>query len=160
MLGYRDEVIRLAGGADAEALYTMERATSTFGLTHVFGAVPFPDDDVMARWRLVLEDPSATVLIDEDANGPVGYAAYGDGWLRHLGLLPELWGSGRARVLHNEVIRRSTADGAPASYLWVLVDNHRARAFYARLGWRETGEREPEVFAPFPVKMVMGRPTR
>ncbi len=137
----------------------MEKAASSSALGHVFGAAPFPDDDVMARWRLVLDDPSATVLIDEEASEPVGYAAYGGGWLRHLGVVPEHWGSGRARALHDEVISQSTTDGAVASYLWVLVDNHRATAFYTRLGWRETGRREPEVFAPYPVKMVMTRGT-
>lgn len=150
-------MIRLANNTDADVLYVMEKAASSPALAHVFGATPFPDGDVRARWRFVLDDPSATVLIDEEANEPIGYAAYGDGWLRHLGVLPEHWGSGRGRTLHDEVVSRSTVGGVPAAYLWVLVDNHRARAFYNRLGWRETGQREPEVFPPYPVKMMMTR---
>ena len=46
---------------------------------------------------------------------------------------------------------RSTRD------LWVLVANQRARAFYERLGWRDTGIRDTEVFEPYPVKMQMIR---
>ncbi|MBA3232856.1 MAG: GNAT family N-acetyltransferase [Propionibacteriales bacterium] len=150
-------MIRVADGADAVTLFVMEKAASSTALTHVFSGVPFPDDDVISRWRLVLDDPSATVLVDEEAGEPVGYAAYGDGWLRHLGVVPGRWRAGRGRALHDAVIRKSTADGATVSKLWVLVDNHRALAFYASLGWKATGQREPEVFAPYPLKMVMTR---
>lgn len=150
-------VIRQANRHDVHGLYVMERAASSSGLAHIFGDTPFPADDVLARWRLVIDDPSVTVLIDELDSIPVGYAAFGDGWLRHFAMAPKLWGTGRSEDLHAAVIELSTAAGSPSSYLWVLVDNLRARAFYARLGWRDTGIREPEVFAPYPCKMQMHR---
>ncbi len=134
----------------------MEKAASTTGLAHVFGPdLPFPEADVLARWRLVFEDPSVTVLVDIDDGDPVGYAAFGDGWLRHFGVVPTWWGTGRARTLHDAVLAGFAEQGVQTSYLWVLVDNHRARSFYARLGWRETGVREREVFEPYPEKMQM-----
>lgn len=150
-------VMRQGDESDVHDLFVMEKAASSRGLAHVFGDITFPADDVLARWQLVIGDPSVTVLIDELDGVPVGYAAFGDGWLRHFGVLPALWGTGRADDLHVAVLERSAAAGAPTTYLWVLVDNRRARAFYRRLGWCDTDVREQETFAPYPVKMQMHR---
>ena len=150
--------MREAGPADVYTLFELEKAASSAGLSHVFPAdIPFPDDDVMARWALVLEEPGVTVLLDCEDDVPVAYAAFGQGWLRHFGVLPRCWGSGRAQRLHAQVLARSAALAAPVTDLWVLVDNHRARAFYERLGWRDAGTRDAEVFAPHPTKMRMVR---
>jgi RimJ/RimL family protein N-acetyltransferase len=152
-------VIRPAGLDDLVDMLEMEKAASTTALSHIFGPeLSFPDDDVLARWRLVFEDPSATVLVDVEDGEPVGYAAYGDGWLRHFGVIPRLWGSGRAGVLHDAVLAGFRERGVQTAYLWVLVENHRARSFYARLGWCDTGVREHEVFEPYPEKMQLARP--
>jgi GNAT superfamily N-acetyltransferase len=151
-------VIRRADREDALVLTELERLSSSTALGHVFGPdLPFPFDDVLARWTLVLANPDTTTLVDEDDEGPCGYAAYGDGWLHHFGLLPRLWGTGRADVLHAAVLDGLSAQGVHTSYLWVLVENHRARAFYARRGWQDTGVREREVFRPFPEKMQLQR---
>jgi GNAT superfamily N-acetyltransferase len=152
-------VIRVAGPAELLTLLDLEKAASTVGLAHIFGPdLPFPDDDVLARWRLVLDEPGVTVAIDEEAGQPVGYAAYGAGWLRHFGYLPGWWGTGRARVLHDHAVAALRSEVAAELRLWVLVDNHRARAFYSRLGWRDGGVRETEVFAPYPDKMQLTLP--
>ena len=153
-------VFRRAGLEDVVTLLDLERAASGAGLAHIFGPdIPFPDGDVLARWRLVLEDPDVTVLIDDAAGEPIGYAAFGDGWLRHFGYLPAWWGTGRATVLHDEVVAALRRDAADRSLrLWVLVENHRARAFYARLGWVDSGVREHEVFPPYPEKMRLDLP--
>jgi GNAT superfamily N-acetyltransferase len=154
-------VIRRADLEDVYALFELEKAASSTGLAHVFGPdLPFPDDDVLARWSIVLDDPDVTVLLDEEGGEPIGYAAYDSApndtaWLRHFGLLPAWWGSGRADLLHHAVLSGLAAAGAVTAYLWVLVDNHRAKAFYQRRGWRATGMRETEVFPPYPVKMQM-----
>ena len=152
-------MIRRAADGDLPTLLDLERQASTTGLAHIFGPdLPFPADDVLARWRLLLEDPDVVTLLDEDDSGPVGYAAYdSEGWLRHFGYVPSRWGSGRAGRLHDEVLAALSAQGRRTSYLWVLVDNHRARAFYVRRGWRATGVREHEVFEPFPEKMQLTR---
>jgi GNAT superfamily N-acetyltransferase len=153
-------VIRPAGLDDLVTLLELEKAASTAGLAHVFGPdIPFPDDDVLSRWRLVLDEPEVTVVLDEDGDDAVGYAAYGDGWLRHFGYRPEAWGTGRARALHDYAVaamRRTSPDRT--LLLWVLVDNHRARAFYARLGWVDNGIRDQEVFPPYPDKMQLALP--
>jgi GNAT superfamily N-acetyltransferase len=152
-------VIRSAGPDDLLTLLALEKAASTAGLAHIFGPdLPFPDDDVLARWRLVVEAPDITTVIDEDAGQPIGYAAYGDGWLRHFGYVPAWWGTGRATLLHDHVVAELRAAGGDALRLWVLVDNRRARAFYERLGWVDGGVREQEVFPPYPEKMALVLP--
>jgi RimJ/RimL family protein N-acetyltransferase len=150
-------VIRRAGLDHLATLLTLERAASSAGLGHIFGSdLPFPDDDVLARWRLVLEEVGVTVVLDVDGEVPIGYAAYGHGWLRHFGYLPSWWGTGRAQALHDHAVAAMRADDpAQLLRLWVLVENHRARAFYTRLGWVDTGVREQEVFPPYPDKMEM-----
>ncbi len=151
-------MIRRATDDDLVTLLDLERQASSVGLAHVFGPdLPFPSDDVLARWRIVLGDPDLVTLLDLDESGPVGYAAYGDQWLRHFGYLPRCWGSGRADRLHDAVLAGLAAQGAQTAYLWVLVDNHRARSFYARRGWTDTGRRESEVFEPYPRKLQMSR---
>jgi GNAT superfamily N-acetyltransferase len=151
-------VIRPASLDDLATLVELEQAASTAGLGHIFGPdVPFPSADVLARWRLVLDEPGIEVVIDEVDGVPVGYAAYGDGWLRHLGVRPDWWGTGRARALHDHAVAALASRPGQTSYLWVLVANHRARTFYARLGWVDTGTREQEVFPPYPVKMQLAR---
>jgi GNAT superfamily N-acetyltransferase len=149
-------VIRPATSDDLLTLVEMERQASTTGLSHIFGPdLPFPAADVLARWRIVIDDADVVTLIDEDESGPVGYAAFGGGWLRHFGYLPRAWGTGRPHVLHAEALAGLAAGGAQPAYLWVLVENHRARAFYARRGWQDTGVREREVFEPYPEKMQL-----
>lgn len=152
-------MIREAAAYDVGLLFEMEKQASTTALAHIFSAdLDFPDDDVLARWALVVAEPGVTVLVDEDGPDPVGYAAFGDGWLRHFGVVPSWWGTGRAQQLHAEVMERASRAGYAVASLWVLVDNVRARAFYGHLGWRDSGIRDVEVFAPYPVKMRMDRP--
>jgi GNAT superfamily N-acetyltransferase len=151
-------VIRRAGDADAVVLMEMERQASSTALAHIFGPdLPFPADDVLARWTLVLANPENSTLVDEDDDGPCGYATYGGGWLHHFGIVPRWWGTGRADLLHTAVLDGLAAQGTRTAYLWVLVENRRARGFYVRRGWADTGVREPEVFPPFPEKMQLQR---
>lgn len=151
-------MIRPATHDDLVTLLELEQAASTAALGHVFGPdIPFPVDDVLARWALVLDEPDVAVVLDEVAGGAVGFAAFGNGWLQHLGVLPTHWGTGCGRALHDHALAALAAAGADEASLWVLVENHRARAFYDRLGWADSGDRDREVFEPYPVKLRMTR---
>jgi GNAT superfamily N-acetyltransferase len=153
-------VIERAGSADLLSLTEMEQAASSTALSHIYPAdLPFPADDVLARWALVLEDPSSVVLLARLDGEPVGYAAVGGEWLRHFGVVPSHWGAGVADALHAAALAEFAAAGVRTSYLWVLVDNHRARRFYHRHGWVETDVRDTEVFEPHPTKLMMRRTT-
>ncbi len=58
---------RRATADECVALRDLERAASRVGLAHVFGDLPYPDDDVLARWVLLLDDPEVVVEVVEDA---------------------------------------------------------------------------------------------
>jgi hypothetical protein len=63
-------MIQRATSDDLVRLFDLEKAASTAALGHIFGPdLPFPDDDVLARWRLVLDEPDVTVLLDSEGDG-------------------------------------------------------------------------------------------
>ena len=88
---------RVATSADAVGLRDLERTASRAGLAHVFGELPYPDDDVLARWALLLDDPEVTVEVVEDEHGLVALVAHDGSTLRHLAVRPDRWGAGLAR---------------------------------------------------------------
>lgn len=138
---------RLATDGDAVALRDLERISSSAGLAHVFGDLPYPEDDVLARWVLVLADPEVVVEVTEDEHGLVAFTAYDGSSLRHLGVRPDHWGTGLGRI----GVARAVAGGA--STLWVLVDNHRARGLYDSLGWAPTGATQECPWPPHPTEL-------
>lgn len=138
---------RRATADDAVALRDLERVSSQAGLAHVFGELPYPDDDVLARWALLLDDPDVVVEVVEDEQGLVAFTAHDGATLRHLAVRPDHWGSGLGR----EGFARAEAAGARR--LWVLVDNGRARSLYEALGWRPTGTTQECPWPPFPTEM-------
>ena len=143
---------RPATDDDAGALRDLERVSSSAGLAHVFGDLPYPDDDVLARWVLVLDDPEVTVEVVEDDDGLVAYTAYDGDSLRHLGVRPDHWGSGLGRA---GVARAVTAG---VTTLWVLADNHRARGLYDALGWAPTGVTQECPWPPYPTELAYAAP--
>lgn len=144
----------LAEPDDAAALASLEEQANRVALAHVFGPeLPYPYDDVLARWSLVLEEPGATTLVARDGGRVEGFAAYDLASLRHLALAPELFGSGLAAQLHDEVVAAWRVAGLRQATLWVLEENHRARRFYQRRGWRPDGHRQECRWPPYPVEV-------
>ena len=143
---------RRATADDVVALRDLERVASRAGLAHVFGDLPYPDDDVLARWALLLEDPEVVVDVVEDDQGLVVLAAHDGSSLRHLAVRPDHWSAGLGR----EGFARAEAAGARR--LWVLEDNLRARTLYESLGWRPTGEQQECPWAPFPTELEYAAP--
>ncbi|MGD7787010.1 N-acetyltransferase family protein [Propionibacteriaceae bacterium Y1700] len=154
-----DLIIRRARLDDANLLAHLEQQASEQALQHIFGGRPFPFDDVVAKWVQVLGNWRNKVRIAEVDDQPVGYVAYGEGQVLHLGVIPQFTRRGFGRQL----LDYATADifrASPAAHLHVLVDNHVARAFYDDLGWQDTGERGQSDFPPHPTQMrlTLGRP--
>ena len=120
-------------------------------LAHVFPAerYPFPADDVLARWRLVLDEPPPSTCSSPTTpttrDGLVAYAAYDDYTLRHLAVRPDHWGRGLATAAIETVLHAMDLRGSTIASLWVLQENHRARRLYEYLGWRpdRRGARRP-----------------
>jgi len=136
------------------ALRDLERDSNLVGLRHVFGDLPFPSDDVLARWALLVEDPEVVIdVLDDDAGRLVAFAAYDDASLRHLGVHPDHWGRG----IGADGVARAVARGCHR--LWVLELNTRARGLYERLGWAASGVTQECPWPPYPTEMEYVRRT-
>ncbi len=152
-------MFRAATTDDLPALLDLERTASLAGLGHVFPPerYPFPDDDVLARWALVLDEPDVEVLVRDaapDGGGGIDLlAAYDRRSLRHLAVHPDHWGSGLATTAIETVLRTMDERGTTVAELWCLEENRRARRLYAYLGWRETTDRRPAPWPPHPTEM-------
>jgi RimJ/RimL family protein N-acetyltransferase len=152
---------RTATAEDLPALRDLEREASLAALGHVFppDRFPFPDDAVLARWQLVLDDPSASVLVacaPED-DTLVALAAYDDTTLRHLAVRPDHWGRGLASAAIEVALDAMDRRGCTVASLWCLEDNHRARRLYEHLGWRPEADRQEAPWPPHPTEMRYSR---
>lgn len=142
---------------DLTALLDLERAANLAGLGHVFppDRFPFPDDDVLARWALVLDDPGVDVLVRDaaDGSGLDLFAAYDERSLRHLAVHPDHWGDGLATTAIETVLRAMDGRGTTVAELWCLEQNLRARRLYEHLGWRSTPDRREAPWPPHPTEL-------
>ncbi len=148
-------MFREATADDLSALRDLEREASLAALGHVFAPdrFPFPDDDVLARWSLVLDDPDCAVLVAEDETGLVALAAYDDSTLRHLAVRPDHWGSGLGSAAVETALRGLDLRGCTIASLWCLEENHRARRLYEHLGWAATDDRREAPWPPHPTEL-------
>lgn len=152
---------RAATHADVAALRDLEREANLAALGHVFPPerYPFPDDAVLARWSLVLDDPGVSVLVaQDDGPGLVMYAAYDATTLRHLAVRPSHWGQGLASTAIETALDAMDRRGSTTASLWCLEDNHRARRVYEHLGWRAAPDRREAPWPPHPTEMRYSRP--
>jgi RimJ/RimL family protein N-acetyltransferase len=148
---------REATADDLAALRDLEREANLAALGHVFppDRYPFPDDAVLARWSIVLDDPTVSVLVTPagDEGSLVAYAAYDDDTLRHLAVHPDHWGNGLASAAIDAVLHGMDLRGSTIASLWCLEANHRARRLYEFLGWRPEPDRREAPWPPHPTEM-------
>jgi RimJ/RimL family protein N-acetyltransferase len=150
-------VFRHATTEDAVALRDLEREANLVALAHVFppDRHPFPDDDVLARWALVLEQPDVDVLVvdADEGNGLVALAAFDRTTLRHLAVHPDHWGQGLASEAIETALHAMDRQGSTLASLWCLEENRRARRLYEYLGWRATSDRREAPWPPHPQEL-------
>jgi len=144
-------VLRRANDSDLVGLRDLEKAANLVALDHIFppSRHPYPDDDVLARWRIVLDDPHCTTLVAHTPLRLEGLVAFDESTVRHLAVHPDRWGEGLARRL----LEAACAAIEGPVRLWCLVDNHRARGLYEHLGWVATGITQESAFPPYPLEM-------
>ena len=157
---------RPAGLDDLLGLTALEEAANLVALAHVFPPerYPFPTDDVLARWVMVLAEPGVTTMV-RDADALVGgssldggsgrlaaFAAYDASSLRHLAVDPAYWGRGLAAEGVDLAVSAIRDGGAPQATLWCLEENHRARGLYEHLGWRAGEGSRPAPWPPHPTE--------
>ena len=140
-------MIRRSSRDEAETHFEIQRAACIAAFAHIFppDRYPFPDEEVRRRWR----EFGGRVLVAERAGHPVGLAAVEDCWLAGFYVRPEHWGTGVAAELHDAAL--AELPDCPEIRLWTLDENHRARRFYEKRGWRSNGETRVVPFPPNPL---------
>lgn len=141
-------MIRSALPAEAEtvaALHARARAT--------YYPDGLPDDgiDWVAGWRAAVARPDSHVLCVVERSRIVGLASFRtpEGApadkvkLFQFHVDPDHWRGGIGTALHAACVEQWQADGRRSAVLDVHVDNRRAQAFYARLGWEPDPENPP-----------------
>ena len=152
-------MLREATSDDVIALADLERAANLAALGHVFPPerYPFPEDAVLARWSLVLDEPGVRVLVRDAGPAPAAgidaFLAYDDRTLRHLAVHPDCWGQGLASTLVETALRAIDERGTTTAELWCLEENARARRLYEHLGWRATPDRREAMWPPHPIEL-------
>lgn len=150
-------MFREATAEDLGALRDLEREANLVALGHVFPPerYPFPDDAVLTRWRIVLDDPDVSTLVAdaEDGRGLAAFVAYDEATVRHLAVRPDHWGRGLASAAIDQALHAMDVRGTTSASLWCLVENHRARRLYEYLGWQPTEDRQEAPWPPHPTEM-------
>jgi GNAT superfamily N-acetyltransferase len=144
--------MRAATPADAEALFTIQRTAALAAYAHVFppAEYPYPDDAVRAEWQQRLTDGETQTLIAERGGRAQGYVAYAPELLVSLYVLPDAQGTGVGSALQDAALVAQPALGASVCRLWVLEQNHAARAFYEHRGWHKDDRRRTAQYPPYP----------
>ena len=144
---------------DADALLDLERRTNTVALAHVFDPArhAFPSGDVRLRWERLLEDPDADVVVADGSGRVDGVVAVGGGRVGHLLVDPGLWGTGLSSTLLDAGLERLRRTGVRRAELTCLVDNARARAFYAKQGFAEARSDGRAPWPPYPRQLLLVR---
>lgn len=102
------------------------------------------------RWVPALRGDSFQSLVLEEGGALIGTSGFSKardeqypGWgeIISLYLLPEHVGKRYGRALMEQVKDRLAGEGYNRISLWVLEDNHRARRFYQKHGFVDSGER-------------------
>lgn len=115
------------------------------------GIVPqsFLDSISEGRWVPHLSDPGISVLVMTEGGEYIGVSTFCPsrfslfpyyGELVSLYLLPEYMGRGMGSVLLDASLKALSDAGFTNVLLWVLEDNLRARKFYERSGFINSGE--------------------
>ncbi|MEM6636392.1 MAG: GNAT family N-acetyltransferase [Pseudomonadota bacterium] len=108
------------------------------------------------KWRS-LPEAAHCVLVHDGEGGPDGFANViekdGKPYVDNLHVHPEHWRSGIGAGLVAGVVRSLTLGGQNGFWLTVIVSNHRARAFYTRMGGKEGPEMTESLYGN-PVRTV------
>ena len=111
-----------------------------------------------AIYQAYLFDPAAMAWLVESAEtgAPIGYAVTcapdlpietmaDDIELKRIYVLSRFHGSGAGKALMQTVLSHAQAQGAARLLLGTYEDNHRAVAFYSRLGFATVGTRQFQI---------------
>ena len=149
-----------ATAEDVELCFGIARASSVAGFQNIFPSdLKFPDDAIRADWISALTNPDGETYIAFEDEEAVGVVSVGHGVVQTLYVMPESWSQGVGSALHDLALERLREANVKEARLWTLTDNHRARAFYEKRGWRLTGRTRVVPFPPHPIDVEYVRST-
>lgn len=115
------------------------------------GIIPqdYLDNISSSQWCKAFDNPERYTLVmlnDDKIIGTSSYCKsrfddYKDwGEIISIYFLPEYMGKGYGKCLLERAIEELKAMGFKQIFLWVLEDNHKARHFYEKCGFKNSGE--------------------
>lgn len=153
-------VLREMRADDVPAVMVVQEPTSIAGLSGVFpqDEYPFPRDVLADRWRAEIADADIECFVILRDDAVAGFAALQADEVKHFGVAVEEWGSGLATQAHDELVARMAGAGVRRARLCVYAANPRGRAFWAKLGWTDTGERSDGPMPPHAEQLILEKP--
>ena len=147
-------IVRDATPEDAESIGQAQAEAWRIGYDELFPpAVLEAAVDLRRRmWVGLVGDPAlgGTLLVAEQAGEVVGFIHFGPaagndeiGEVHGLYVLPSSWGRGTAQALMDRAAA-SLAESFTLAILWTHAKAERARRFYAKSRWTETGNQRQE----------------
>jgi ribosomal protein S18 acetylase RimI-like enzyme len=147
MIAYRS-----GGPADIHAIDSLFRRSFADTFAHLYDPADlaaFFARFTEAAWREELVDPDYAFRLAEEDGMLAGFAKVSSttvpgraepaAELRQLYVLERWQGTGVARTLIEWAFEEGRRRGAAALYLTVFTDNHRAKRFYERYGFKPVG---------------------
>ena len=144
-------IVRPARAADAAAIAEIVIAGWRAGYQSILNADYISsaafESARRQQWR-AFEGGRPGLIVAEARGVVVGWASYGEprqsegpgvGELWGLYVDPDHWGTGAADALVHGVLSGLAAGGFQRATLWVLQDNPRARTFYRKSRFADTG---------------------
>ena len=152
-------VLREMTTDDVPAVMALQEPASIAGLSGVFpqDEYPFPRDVLADRWRAEIADVDIDCFVILRDDEVAGFAAVQAAEVKHFGVAVGEWGSGLAKEAHDELAARMADAGVTRARLCVYAANPRGRAFWAKLGWTDTGERSRGPMPPHAEQLILAR---
>ncbi len=120
-------IICEASSADLKAIAKIHRAARREAMPWL-PELHTPEEDLWFFTTIVL--PVEKVLIAREETQVVGFISCNQGWLHHLYIAPDRWGTG----LGSRLLQAARSDLSELQ-LWVFQRNTRARHFYFKHGF-------------------------
>ncbi len=147
-------IVRDATPDDAESIGEVHAEAWRIGYNELFPpALLEAAVDLRRRmWVGLVGDPAlgGTLLVAEEAGEVVGFIHFGPasgndeiGEVYGLYAHPSSWGTARAQALMDRAVA-SLAESFTLAVLWTHAEAERARRFYAKSRWTETGKHRQE----------------
>ncbi len=162
-------MLRIATWADVPAIAAMHLASwraTYISITPAGFMDSITLDGRIRRWEGAFRPPASETTettVAVDGQRILGVCSFGPrteprdstaGEIYSLHVGPDSLRTGVGRMLLDDALMRLVTRGFTRVFLWVLLDNENARAFYEARGWSLTGEERTDDRSGFPIAEV------